>query len=162
VRSVGPEGIDTHLLRRAPSDPDVLWQSNHVGVYRSTDGGRGWSDLTKKPLVDFGFPMVVHPRKAGTAWIAPMDNDGERMAVGGALCVLRTHDGGKRWSELRDGLPQKDAWDFPLRHALDVAPDGRTLALGTTSGNLYVSADGGDTWKALSRNLPPIYSVRFA
>jgi photosystem II stability/assembly factor-like uncharacterized protein len=162
VASVGPEGIDTHLLRRSPSDPDVLWQSNHVGVYRSTDGGRTWKDLSKKPYVHFGFPMVVHPRKATTAWIVPMDSDGSRMAIDGALCVMKTTDGGARWTRLRAGLPQKDAWDFPLRHAMDVSPDGQVLAFGTTSGNLFGSVDCGHSWKALARNLPPVYSVRFA
>ena len=73
-----------------------------------------------------------------------------------------TDDGGANWSEQTEGLPQEGAWDFPYRHALDIAPDGETLAFGTTSGNLYVTEDGGASWQSLSHNLPLVYSVRFA
>jgi photosystem II stability/assembly factor-like uncharacterized protein len=162
VKTVGPEGVDVHRLKRAPSEPDVLWQSNHMGMWRSENQGKTWTDVAKKPYVQFGFPMVVHPKKSKVAWFVPMDSDGARMAVGGALVVMKTVNGGGTWQQRREGLPQKDAWDFPLRHAVDVGADGETLAMGTTSGNLYVSEDGGDSWKALSRNLPLIYSVRFA
>jgi len=155
-------GCDPHLVVRSPTEPDVLWQQNHIGVWRSEDAGRTWRDLTAKPLVDFGFPIAVHPQKAATAWIVPMESDARRVAVDGALVVMRTDDGGATWTEGREGLPQENAWDFPLRHALDVSPDGRTLAFGTTSGNLYVSPDGGRTWTTVTNNLPTIYSVRFA
>lgn len=155
-------GCDPHRVVRSPSDPDVLWQQNHVGVWRSTNAGRTWTDLTQKPLVDFGFPIVAHPTMAETAWIVPMESDARRVTVDGALVVMRTDDGGKTWSEGRDGLPQENAWDFPFRHALDVSADGKTLAFGTTSGNLYVSGDGGRSWQTVTNNLPTVYSVRFA
>jgi len=155
-------GCDPHCIVRSPVDPDVLWQQNHVGVWRSTDAGRTWADLTAKPLVDFGFPIAAHPTQAATAWIVPMESDARRVAIDGALVVMRTDDGGKTWSEGREGLPQENAWDFPFRHALDVSADGETLAFGTTSGNLYISHDGGRTWRTLMNNLPTVYSVRFA
>jgi photosystem II stability/assembly factor-like uncharacterized protein len=140
----------------------VLWQQNHIGVYRSTNGGGEWSDLTQKPLVDFGFPVAVHPKKPDTAWLVPMESDARRMAVDGALVVMRTDDGGSRWSEGRAGLPQENAWDFPFRHAFDVSADGETLVLATTSGNVYVSEDGGAHWQSIAANLPLVYSARFA
>lgn len=155
-------GCDPHCVVRSPSDPDVLWQQNHVGVWRSTDAGLTWTDLTQKPLVDFGFPIAVHPANAKTAWIVPMESDARRVSIDGALVVMRTDDGGSTWSEGRDGLPQANAWDFPFRHALDVSTDGETLAMGTTSGNLYVSNDGGRSWQTITNNLPTVYSVRFA
>jgi photosystem II stability/assembly factor-like uncharacterized protein len=133
-----------------------------MGIWRSPDGGVTWVDVAKKPYAQFGFPMTVHPEDARTAWFVPMDSDGARMAVGGALVVMRTTDAGATWEPMREGLPQKDAWDFPYRHAMDVGPDGRTVAFGTQSGNLYVSPDGGASWQALSHNLPAVYSLRFA
>ncbi|MHC5009351.1 MAG: WD40/YVTN/BNR-like repeat-containing protein [Planctomycetota bacterium] len=155
-------GHDVHFLARCGADPDVLWQSNHVGVFRSTDNGVSWTDLTRQPLVYFGFPVAAHPIRPQTAWLVPMESDMRRTSVGGALRVMRTDDGGANWIEQTEGLPQENAWDFPFRHALDVAEDGDRLAFGTTSGNLYLSDDGGGHWRALAHNLPPIYSVRFA
>ena len=82
------------------------------------------------------------------------------MAVDGALCVGRTEDGGQTWTELRSGLPQENCYDIVFRHALDI--DGETLIFGTTTGNLFISEDRGDIWRALGNFFPPIYSVRFA
>jgi photosystem II stability/assembly factor-like uncharacterized protein len=76
------------------------------------------------------------------------------------LCVCRTEDGGQTWQELRNGLPQANAYDVVFRHALDIRGD--RLAFGTTTGNLYLSDDRGDSWRSLGSNLPPVYSVRFA
>ncbi len=153
-------GHDPHCVVMSPANPDVLWQQNHCGVYRSTNG-QTWDELSQKPYVYFGFPIATHPDKPDTAWIVPMDSAEERTTVDGRLLVMRTDDGGATWNEQSDGLPER-AWDFPYRHALDVAPDGETLAFGTTSGNLYVTHDGGASWEALSNSLPLIYSVRFA
>ena len=155
-------GCDPHFVTACAADPDVLWQQNHLGVYRSADGAGTWAELTNKPYVDFGFAVAAHPQKPETAWIAPMESDARRMAVDGALVVMRTDDGGATWTEGREGLPQENAWDFPFRHALDVAADGEHLAFGTTSGNLYTSDDGGRTWACASHNLPTVYAVRFA
>lgn len=155
-------GFDPHYVTLAPSNPDVLWQQNHFGVYRSDDGAKSWTDLTQKPMVNFGFPIAAHPDNDTTAWIVPMESDGKRVAIDGALCVMRTDDGGVTWAEQRTGLPQSGTWDFPFRHSLDVGTDGETLVFGTTSGNLYVSEDGGASWSCLSGNLPLIYSARFA
>jgi photosystem II stability/assembly factor-like uncharacterized protein len=91
-----------------------------------------------------------------------MASDSQRTTVDGRLRVMRTDDGGKTWAEQTAGLPQVDAWDFPYRHCLDVGPQGEHLAMGTTSGNLYVSSDGGARWETITHNLPLIYSVRFA
>jgi len=54
------------------------------------------------------------------------------------------------------------AYDLVLRHALDITSDGDALAFGSTTGNLWVTADQGDHWHAVAGNLPPIYSVRYA
>ena len=82
------------------------------------------------------------------------------MAIDGGLFVARTADGGESWQQLREGLPQENAYDVVYRHAL--ANRGGTLAFGSTTGNLYVSENRGDSWRSAASNLPPIYSVRFA
>jgi photosystem II stability/assembly factor-like uncharacterized protein len=82
-----------------------------------------------------------------------------RMAIDGGLFVARTRDGGGTWEQLREGLPQENAYDVVYRHALDISGD--RLAFGSTTGNLYVSENRGESWQSVANNLPPIYSVRF-
>lgn len=97
--------------------------------------------------------------RGGTAWVVPGKSDMERMAIDGGLFVARTEDGGKTWTQFREGLPQESAYDVILRHSLAVSGD--RLAFGSTTGNLYVSEDRGESWKTVANNLPPVYSVRF-
>ena len=104
-----------------------------------------------------GFFKILLP-DGRTAWVVPGISDQIRMTVGGSLFVARTSDGGRSWQQLRAGLPQ-DAHDVIYRHAL--SSRAGTVAFGTTTGNLYVSEDRGDSWQTASNNLPPIYSVRF-
>jgi photosystem II stability/assembly factor-like uncharacterized protein len=108
--------------------------------------------------VHFGFPIVADEKDGKTAWVVPGKSDQERTTIDGQLFVARTEDGGKSWTRLRRGLPEK-AYDVVYRHALDRSGD--TLSFGSTTGNLYVSEDRGDTWQTVSTNLPPVYSVRF-
>lgn len=154
-------GHDPHLVVACPADPDVLWQQNHCGIFRSTDGGRQWRDVSSPDgPARYGFPIAVDARDPDTAWVVPAISDEQRMAVGQSLCVCRTEDGGQSWRELRRGLPQEDCYDLVYRHALDLS--GERLAFGSTTGNLFLSDDGGESWAALRHYLPPIYSVRFA
>lgn len=154
-------GHDPHCLVASPSNPDVLWQQNHCGVFRSSDAGRTWSDISQPGgPVKFGFPIAVDAQDENTAWVVPAISDEIRMAVDGAMCVGRTEDGGRTWTELRNGLPQKHCYDIVFRHALDI--DGEQLAFGSTTGNLFLSGDRGDSWESIGHYLPPIYSVRFA
>lgn len=153
-------GHDPHYMLMSPSNPDVLWQQNHCGVFRSTDGAQSWTDISQPPLVYFGFAIEVDEKDPETAWIVPAIDAEFRLAVDRSLCVCRTEDGGKTWKECRNGLPQATTYDLTFRHALD--KQGDTLVFGTTTGNVYVSDDRGDNWRCVANNLPPIYSVRFA
>jgi photosystem II stability/assembly factor-like uncharacterized protein len=154
-------GHDPHFVDASPAHPDSLWMQNHCGIYRSTNGAKSWQRVSREGnAAHFGFAVAVDGEDPRTAWVVPAISDTHRTAVRGALCVCRTTDGGKTWRELRQGLPQKHAFDVTFRHALDNAGD--TVAFGTTSGNLYVSEDRGQSWTCLANNLPPIYSVRFA
>ena len=109
----------------------------------------------------FGFAVAVHPRDPDTAWFVPAIKDDLRVPVEGGLVVTRTLNGGKSFETLRSGLPQRHAYHLIYRHGLEVAPDGQTLAMGSTTGTLWLSRDAGESWTALSRDLPPVYCVRF-
>jgi len=153
-------GQDPHLIVRCPARPDAMWQQNHCGIFRTTDGGRSWENVSETDgPANFGFCVAVDPKNPDTAWVIPATADENRSAVDGAICVCRTDDGGRSWTALRSGLPQTHAYDVVFRHALDIQDD--VLAFGTTTGNLFVSTDRGDSWGAVSHHLPPIYSVRF-
>jgi photosystem II stability/assembly factor-like uncharacterized protein len=154
-------GHDAHYVTLCPGDPAHVWQQNHSGVFYSSDGAATWKKVSDPSKgVHFGFPVAVDEKDGRTAWLVPGRADSQRMAIDGGLFVARTHDGGKTWEQLREGLPQQHAYDVVYRHALAVSGD--TVAFGSTTGNLYVSEDRGDTWQTVGNNLPPIYSVRFA
>jgi photosystem II stability/assembly factor-like uncharacterized protein len=154
-------GHDPHYVEICSSNPDHVWQQNHSGVFYSTDGAASWrrvSDLDKG--VNFGFPVAVDAADGRVAWLVPGRADNQRMAIDGGLFVARTEDGGQSWEQLREGLPQEHAYDVVYRHAL--GNSGDSLAFGSTTGNLYVSDDRGNSWRCVGNNFPPIYSVRFA
>jgi hypothetical protein len=152
---------DVHRLSRCAAAPDVVWAQHHNGAFRSEDGGRTFVELHVPPS-SFGFAVVAHPRDPQTAWFVPAIKDEQRVPVDGALVVSRTRDGGRTFEVLREGLPQRDAYHLVYRHGLDCDAAGETLAMGSTTGALWLSRDAGDSWTALSRDLPPVYAVRFA
>jgi photosystem II stability/assembly factor-like uncharacterized protein len=153
-------GHDPHAIVRCAGQPDHVWQQNHCGVFYSSDGAVTWRKVSKPAEgVHFGFPVAVDPQDGRTAWLVPGTSDIKRIAIDGGLFVSRTKDGGQSWTALRTGLPQENAYDVVLRHALH--NDGDRLAFGSTTGNLYVSDDRGERWQTAANNLPPIYSVRF-
>ncbi len=154
-------GHDTHYIEQSAGDPDHIWQQNHVGIYYSNDGAKSWRNVSRPEQgVHFGFPVTADAKNGRTAWVVPGKSDMQRITVGGALFVARTRDGGETWEELRKGLPQNEAYDVVYRHALH--NEEGSVAFGSTTGNLYVSDDDGDSWTTVANNLPPIYSVRFA
>jgi photosystem II stability/assembly factor-like uncharacterized protein len=156
-----PNTQDPHCIVRCASAPQVLWCQHHCGIWRSVDGGATWLEVKSAPQSSFGFAVAVHPGDPNTAWFVPAIADQTRVPVEAALVVNRTRDGGRSFETLRAGLPQRDAYDLMYRHALDVAADGRTLMMGSTTGGLWASDDGGDHWQTVSLNLPPIAAVRF-
>lgn len=151
---------DPHRIQRCAAEPDVVWMQHHNGAFRSTDGGASWSSLEVPPS-SFGFAVAAHPTDPKTAWFVPAVKDECRVPVDGKVVVARTRDGGESFEVLREGLPQEHAYDLVFRHALDVDASGETLAFGSTTGSLWMSANGGDSWATVSANLPPIYAVRF-
>jgi photosystem II stability/assembly factor-like uncharacterized protein len=154
-------GHDAHYVELCTAQPDHVWQQNHSGVFYSSDGAATWSKVSQPSAgVHFGFPVAADARDGKTAWLVPGRGDDQRMAIDGGLFVARTRDGGKSWQQLREGLPQGNAWDVVYRHALSASGD--RLAFGSTTGNLYVSENQGDSWLTIGNNFPPIYSVRFA
>lgn len=152
---------DPHRIVACPSQPDYLWSQHHNGVFRSTDGGARWHEIPNASPSVFGFAVAVHPRDPETAWLVPAVKDERRVPVDGKVVVARTRDGGATWQVLREGLPQRHAYDITYRHALDINETGDRLAFGSTTGSLWTTADQGDSWQEVSHNLPPIYCVRF-
>jgi hypothetical protein len=153
---------DVHCLVQCAASPDAFWVQHHNGIFKSVDGAQNFSEIKDvKPSV-FGFAVAVHPKDPNTAWFVPSTKDEKRCPTDGRVVVNRTRDGGKTFETLRRGLPQEHAYDLVYRHGLDVDESGNRLAFGSTTGSLWISDDGGDSWQTVSSNLPPIYAVRFA
>jgi hypothetical protein len=153
---------DPHRVVQCAAQPDVLWAQHHNGVFRSTDGALNWHEIEGVPPSKFGFAVAVHPQDANTAWLVPAIKDECRVPVDGQLVVSRTRDGGQHFDVLRQGLPQQHAYDLVYRHGLAVDKTGSCLALGSTTGGLWVSEDQGDSWECVAAHLPPVYCLRFA
>lgn len=153
-------GHDPHYVSLCPAQPEHLWQQNHCGVFYSDNAAKQWHKVSQPEHgVHFGFPIAVDAEDGQTAWVIPTRADAERMALDSGLCVARTGDGGQSWQIFRKGLPQQNSYDLVLRHGFDMAED--CLCFGSTTGNVYLSEDRGESWQCLANNLPPVYSVRF-
>ncbi len=163
---------DPHCLRLCPSNPDRLYQQNHCGIYRidrnSGDTADTWQRIGRKMpkrVGDIGFPMVVHPRDADTAWVFPMDGTSvwPRTSPGGSPAAYVTRNAGKTWQRLDQGLPESQAWWTTKRQAMTVDTQATpALYLGTTSGELWIGREEGARWSNIARHLPEIYAVEVA
>lgn len=157
-----PNVQDPHQVVQCATQPDALWVQHHNGIFRSTDRAASWTEIQHVQPSAFGFALAVHPRDAETAWFVPAVKDEKRYPADGRVVVNRTHDGGRTFETLTNGLPQQHAYDLVYRHAMDIDDTGNLLAFGSTTGSLWVSENGGDSWQTVSSNLPPIHSVRLS
>ncbi len=152
-------GHDPHRLMACRSNPLVMWQQNHCGIFRSVDGGHNWEDVTdKEERGRYGFALGIDHQNPLRAWVIPATSDAQRIALNQSLFVMYTEDGGKSWHERRNGLPQNHCFDIVLRHALDVK--GTELVFGTSGGSLYYSPDDGASWQSLNHHLPRVFSAK--
>ena len=159
---------DPHCVVLCPSNPDRLYQQNHCGIYRLDRPSTEWTRIGKampKRVGDVGFPIVVHPRDADTAWVFPMDGTTvwPRTSPEGKPSAYVTRNAGKTWKRLDSGFPADNAWWTVKRQAMTSdAEDSVGLYFGTTSGELWASRDEGQSWSCVARNLPEIYAVETA
>ena len=153
-------GHCVHNLAMHPSRPDTLFMQKHWDVCRSDDAGRTWTEVSGDLPSDFGFPVAVHAHEPETVYVVPILSDAQHYPPEGRLRVARSRAGGGEWEMLGDGLPQRDCYVNVLRDAMAVdAMDDCGVYVGTTGGQVYASADSGDTWRAIAGHLPSVLSV---
>lgn len=153
-------GHCVHRLALHPSRPNVLFMQKHWDVMRSDDAGDTWREISGNLPSDFGFVVDVHAHEPETVYVVPIKSDSEHYPPDGKLRVYRNRGGGAEWEALTEGLPQQDCYVNVLRDAMAVdrhQPCG--IYFGTTGGQVYASADGGDHWRAIVRDLPAVLSV---
>jgi hypothetical protein len=156
-------GQCVHKMTLHPSTPNVLYQQNHCGVYRSDNSGEDWIDIGEGRLPSrFGFPIAVHPTDPKTIYIVLEESDEYRMSVDGRFSVWRSRDAGESWTRLTNGLPERAHLDV-LREAMGTDSfDDAGIYIGTNTGQLFYTRDSGDSWELLADFLPPIQSVEAA
>ena len=157
---VAEVGHCVHRIAMHPSRPQVLFMQKHWDVMRSDDAGDSWREVSGNLPSDFGFPIDVHAHEPDTVYVVPILSDSQHFPPDGKLRVYRSRAGGGEWEALTQGLPQRNCFVNVLRDAMAVdSLDSCGVYFGTTGGQVYASADSGDTWKAIVRDLPPVYSV---
>jgi photosystem II stability/assembly factor-like uncharacterized protein len=153
-------GHCVHKLAMHPSRPEVLFMQKHWDVMRSDDAGDSWYDIGGDLPTDFGFSIDVHAHEPDTVYVVPITSDSEHFPPDGRLRVYRSRGGGHEWEPLTAGLPQEHCYVNVLRDALAVDRlDACGIYVGTTGGQVYASADAGDTWAPVVRDLPAVLSV---
>jgi photosystem II stability/assembly factor-like uncharacterized protein len=153
-------GHCVHRIAMHPSKPSVLFMQKHWDVMRSDNAGDQWREVSGNLPTDFGFAIDVHAHEPETVYVVPIKSDSEHFPMDGKLRVYRSRSGGNEWEALTNGLPQKDCYVNVLRNAMSVdALDKCGVYFGTTGGQVYGSADGGDTWAPIVRDLPAVLSV---
>jgi photosystem II stability/assembly factor-like uncharacterized protein len=155
-------GYCVHKLVMAP-DKTRLYQQNHVGVHRSDDGGLSWTEITEGLPSEFGFAAVAHPHDRDGFYVIPLDAGHGRTMPDGQAAVWRTRDAGASWQRLDNGLPGENAHLGVLREGM--ATDGLDvpgLYFGTSTGQVFASADEGDSWTEIAGYLPSIASIEVA
>jgi hypothetical protein len=156
----GDVGHCVHHIAMHPARPNVLFMQKHWDVMRSDDRGESWREVSGNLPCDFGFPIDVHPHEPDTIYVVPITSDSEHYPPDGKLRVYRSRTGGDEWQELAAGLPQRHCYVNVLRDAMAVdSLDPAGVYFGTTGGQVYVSADSGDTWSPIVRDLPAVLSV---
>jgi photosystem II stability/assembly factor-like uncharacterized protein len=153
-------GHCVHRIAMHRSRPGVLFMQKHWDVMRSDNAGDSWQEVSGNLPSDFGFPIDVHAHEPETIYVVPIKSDSEHFPPDGKLRVYRSRTGGNEWEALTTGLPQQDCYVNVLRDAMSVdslEPCG--IYFGTTGGQVYGSADNGDSWTAIVRDLPGVLSV---
>jgi photosystem II stability/assembly factor-like uncharacterized protein len=153
-------GHCVHRIAVHRSRPDVLFMQKHWDVMRSDDAGESWQEVSGNLPTDFGFPVEVHAHEPDTVYVVPIKSDSEHYPPDGRLRVYRSRAGGHEWEPLTKGLPQRNCYVNVLRDAMAVdALDPCGVYVGTTGGQVYASANAGDSWVPIVRNLPAVLSV---
>jgi BNR/Asp-box repeat len=153
-------GHCVHRIAMHPSRPGILFMQKHWDVMRSDDGGESWQEVSGNLPTDFGFPIAIHAHEPDTIYVVPIKSDSEHYPPEGKLRVYRSRTGGNEWEALTNGLPQADCYVNVLRDAMAVDSfDPCGVYFGTTGGQVYASADAGDSWKPIVRDLPSVLSV---
>jgi len=153
-------GHCVHHVAQHPANPNVLFMQKHWDVMRSDDAGDSWTEVSGNLPTDFGFVIDVHPHESETIYVVPIKSDGEHYPLDGKLRVYRSRTGGNEWEALTKGLPQENCYVNVLRDAMAVDTlDSCGVYFGTTGGQVYGSADSGDTWTPIVRDLPAVLSV---
>jgi len=153
-------GHCVHHVAMNPKRPGVLFMQKHWDVMRSDDAGDNWKEISGNLPTDFGFVIDVHAHEPETIYVVPIKSDGEHFVPDGKLRVYRSRTGGNEWQALRKGLPQRNCYVNVLRDAMAVdSLDQCGVYFGTSGGQVYCSADAGDSWAAIVRDLPGVLSM---
>lgn len=161
-KAFDPNFQDPHCMVQCKSKPERFWIQHHNGIFISNDYAKTWKEIVDIQPSTFGFAVAVDPNNGNKAWFAPATKDELRIPKDGNFIVNLTEDGGETFEAQTKGLPQSPAWDLVYRHSLIIDENGESLAMGSTTGNLWFSDSQSNEWQQASSNLPPINCIKFS
>ncbi len=137
-----------YTVAPSPLDVNKIWAGTDDGlIHVTTDGGAHWTDVTPKELGPFWKISLIDAGRFDdqTAYAAvnTLRLDDLRPHI------YRTHDGGKTWAEIVNGIPSDEN-----TNAVREDPKRKGLLYASTERAVYVSFDDGDHWQSLRLNMP--------
>lgn len=152
-------GRCVHKLVLDPNEPNTLYCQFHGGVFKSTDGADTWQAIETGLPGNFGFPMGITTNS--DLFVIPLESDIHRHVKDGKLRVFRSQNGGESWESSSEGLPDQPHYVGVLRDAMAVDNcDPAGIYFGTSMGELFYSADAGESWERLPGQFPRITTVK--
>ena len=137
-----------YTVAPSPLEINRIWIGTDDGlIHLTTDGGAHWSDATPQQISAWQKISIIDAShfSVQTAYAAvnTIKLDDLRPHI------YRTHDGGKSWTEIRNGIP-----DGETVNVVREDPQRKGLLFAGTERAVYVSFDDGDHWQSLRLNMP--------
>ena len=153
--------FDSHTAYFMPDDTRVILSTSGSGVYRSENGGQSFGEAVAGLDRRYMAQLAVHPDRPRVVFTAAaaVPPPGWSRPEGAQSAVYRSDDQGKRWTRLTGGLPE-DLRPAPRAVSGDPA-DPNCVCVGMTDGTVWMTEDGGDSFRpVLSMPTPAASGVR--
>jgi len=146
---------DVHRIAISPAQPDLVYMTNGGGVWRSYDAGDNWERMTDRTSrMRYPDCMVVDPVHPERLFVTSAGSPPPAWAKDGTTnCMVGySGDAGSNWEYIERGLPSHIRGNIEGM-STEIYPGGRTLVTGNLEGEVFYSADGGESWTTVATDI---------